>query len=124
MKRFWFHAITLVVLLLAVLFLIRTKSNGVSFTDFKWSFEGKIAHHSFRLSNSTNNAIVVSVLLVAENANEGRDGTKLMEIGRQQLEVLLASNEEKKMEGSFLLSQSGSSQTAISHYISTKKPSK
>ena len=91
-------------------------------TDFSWSVVGKTAPYTFRIANQTNEPLTVVVFVEAQNTRESRGGTVLSSLGSATVEVVLASQEEKKIAGVIDLISFGSSNTVVSFSAAIKPP--
>jgi len=100
---------------------LREKKKAV-ISDFSWSVVGKTAPFAFHIANRTNEPLTVVVRLEAQNVRESKIGTQLGMLGNAVVEVRLASQEEKKIEGVIDLISFGNSNTVVSFSAAIKPP--
>ena len=83
-------------------------------SDFKWSVDGQTAPFSFVTMDHTKREIEVVVLIVAQDASEGRDGVHLKTVGHQVLNIRVRPNKSHRQSGVLQLTHMATSATIIS----------
>jgi hypothetical protein len=112
--------LVLTIALIVGFYSLRKVDDRISFTDFKWSLNGKTAPISFHVKNRTNTPMDIVVVATAEVISNDDVGTKPRPVGHLKVEVALAPREAKKVERVIQLTEFGNSATVVSHYVAIR----